>query len=103
MRKKLFTVTIKDCEVQTFRAGGKGGQNQNKRDSGVRIVHRPSQAVGEARDGRGQLQNKRQAFKRMGESQEFQLWARTTALRLRPIDEIVEEMMVDENLVIEYL
>lgn len=36
----LFSVTIKDCEVQTFRSGGKGGQNVNKVESGVRIIHR---------------------------------------------------------------
>lgn len=64
-RTLLFSVTLADCEVQTFRAGGKGGQNQNKRDTGVRIIHRASGARGEARDERSQLQNKRLAFKRM--------------------------------------
>lgn len=61
----MFSVTLKDCEVQTFRSGGKGGQNQNKRDTGVRIIHHPSGARGEARDERSQLQNKRLAFVRM--------------------------------------
>lgn len=64
-RQLMFSVTMKDCEVQTFRAGGKGGQNQNKRDTGVRIIHHPSGARGEARDERSQLQNKRLAFQRM--------------------------------------
>lgn len=64
-RQLMFSVTIKDCEVQTFRSGGKGGQNQNKRDTGVRIIHHPSGARGEARDERSQLQNKRLAFTRM--------------------------------------
>lgn len=64
-RTLLFSVTLADCDVQTFRAGGKGGQNQNKRDTGVRIIHRASGARGEARDERSQLQNKRAAFKRM--------------------------------------
>jgi protein subunit release factor B len=69
-----FSVSINDCEVQTFRAGGKGGQNQNKRDTGVRIIHHESGARGEARDERSQLQNKRLAFKRMVDSREFQLY-----------------------------
>jgi protein subunit release factor B len=60
-RELVLSVTLKDCEVQTFRAGGKGGQNQNKRDTGVRIIHHPSGARGEARDERSQLQNKRLA------------------------------------------
>lgn len=64
-RELVFSVTVKDCEVQTFRSGGKGGQNQNKRDTGVRIIHHPSGARGEARDERSQLQNKRLAFTRM--------------------------------------
>lgn len=70
----LFSVTLADCQVQTFRAGGKGGQNQNTRDTGVRIIHRASNARGEARDERSQLQNKKLAFRRMAESQIFRAW-----------------------------
>ena len=73
-RELLLRVTIKDCDVQTFRAGGKGGQNQNKRSTGVRIIHRASGAVGESREHREQLQNKRAAFRRMAESAVFQNW-----------------------------
>lgn len=29
--RPVFSVTLADCEVQTFAAGGPGGQNQNKR------------------------------------------------------------------------
>lgn len=76
MRRRVGGVTIKDCIVQTFRAGGPGGQNQNKRDTAVRVVHPPSGAVGESREHRFQLQNKRQAFKRMAETHEFQSWCR---------------------------
>jgi len=61
----VFSVTIKDCTVETFRSGGKGGQNQNKRDTGVRVKHAPSGAVGESREHRTQLENKRAAFRRM--------------------------------------
>lgn len=98
-REKIFSVTIKDCEVETFRAGGKGGQNQNKRETGVRIRHRPSGAVGEARDGRKQWQNKKKAFKRMAESDKFQTWCKQRAYG---IDAAVDEAMKPENLKIEY-
>lgn len=104
MRELLFTTTIKDCEVQTFRAGGKGGQNQNKVESGVRIIHRPSGAIGESREYRDQLHNKRAAFRRMGESQAFQRWARNKAAELfgrESLEVRVEKAMAEENLKIE--
>ena len=47
MRELLFSVTRDDFTIQTFRAGGKGGQKQNKTDSGVRCIHNASGAVGE--------------------------------------------------------
>lgn len=73
-RQLLFSVTLQDCDVDTFRAGGPGGQNQNKRDTGVRVTHRASGAVGTARDCRSQLQNKKLAFRRMAETKLFQAW-----------------------------
>lgn len=99
--EKLFTVRISDCDVTTFRAGGPGGQNQNKRDTGVRIVHSPSGARAESRDQRTQLLNKRTAFVRMARTPEFQTWAKLTGLRVRPIDEVVDEAMAEENLKVE--
>lgn len=77
-REKILSVTLKDCRVDTFRAGGKGGQHQNKTSSGVRVTHHASGAVGEARDERSQLQNKRLAFRRMTETEKFQAWLRVT-------------------------
>lgn len=75
-RQLVLSVTIEDCVVQTFRAGGKGGQNQNKRDTGVRIIHPPSGARGESREQRSQLQNKQTAWGRMARSAEFVAWRR---------------------------
>lgn len=73
-RKLLFAVTKDDFRIDTFRAGGKGGQNQNKTDSGVRFTHIESGAVGEARDERSQLQNKKAAFERCVNSPKFKAW-----------------------------
>ena len=72
-RRRILSVSIHDCEVQHFRSGGKGGQNQNKRDTGTRVIHHPSGARGESREERSQLQNKKKAFVRMVESSKFQL------------------------------
>jgi protein subunit release factor A len=71
-----MVVTPKDCRVDTFRSGGKGGQNQNKVESGVRYTHEPSGAVGEARDSRDQLRNRRSAFERMTQTKEFVQWVK---------------------------
>lgn len=78
-REHVVTVTLKDCDVQTFCAGGNGGSNQNAKQTGVRIIHRASNAVGEARDSRYQLQNKKAAFHRMSESLKFKQWAHQVA------------------------
>ena len=100
-RKLVLRTSIKDCRVDTFAAGGPGGQHQNKTSSAVRVVHPPSGAVGESREERSQPLNKRKAFRRMAESQKFQRWARAQALNLRPIDDVVDEWMRPENLRIE--
>lgn len=68
--------------MQHFRSGGKGGQNQNKRDTGTRVIHHPSGARGESREERSQLQNKRAAFLRMVHSEKFQLWLRIETGRI---------------------
>lgn len=103
-RTPLFTTTIKDCEIQTFRSGGKGGQNQNKVESGVRIIHHPSGARGESREHRDQLHNKRAAFRRMGESKEFKSWAQNVALKMRgqkTLEDRVNEQLTDDKIMIE--
>jgi protein subunit release factor B len=38
-KELLFSLTKKDFRIDTFRAGGKGGQKQNKTSSGVRVTH----------------------------------------------------------------
>lgn len=105
-RELLFSVTKKDLEIQTFRSGGKGGQNQNKRDTGVRIIHRSSGAVGESREHRTQWQNKKAAFLRLAESQEFKVWhKREVARRLVDMTQVgrdIDEAMRSENLRVEY-
>jgi protein subunit release factor B len=34
----IFSVTMKDCDLKTFSAGGPGGQHQNTANTGVRII-----------------------------------------------------------------
>lgn len=56
---------LDECRVDTFRAGGKGGQHQNTSETGVRLVHRPTGIRAESRTERSQLQNRRRALARL--------------------------------------
>ena len=100
----LFSVTKKDFEVQTFRSGGPGGQHQNKTDSGVRIIHKESGAVGESRTEKSQQTNKKLALKRLTENKKFKVWLNMRAFEVikgKTLEQIVDEKMKPENLKVE--
>ena len=56
-----------EYRIEKFHCGGKGGQNVNKTETGVRIIHLPTGLVTQSTEERSQFQNKRRAMERMQE------------------------------------
>lgn len=97
----LFSVTIKDCDTHTFSVGGHGGAGKDTSNSGVRIVHRASGAVGECRETRSMQKNRTIAFERMAKTKKFKAWHKLETARRSgqpSIEELVDKSLAPQNL-----
>ena len=70
MNRSTWTVLtdpqlLAQCEVDTYRASGPGGQKRNKTSSAVRLRHQPSGLFVIAEESRSQHENKARALKRI--------------------------------------
>lgn len=57
----------KEYRIEKFHCGGKGGQNVNKVETGVRIIHIPTGLVSQSTEERSQFQNKQRAMEKLQE------------------------------------
>ncbi|XVF82829.1 hypothetical protein PTKIN_Ptkin16aG0081800 [Pterospermum kingtungense] len=56
---------IRQCEMNTFKASGPGGQHRNKRESAVRVKHLPTGIIAQAVEDRSQHKNRASALARL--------------------------------------
>ncbi len=102
----ILSVIAKDFITQTFSVGGHGDGGKDTSNSGVRLIHRASGAVGEGREHRSNTLNKRSAFEKLVKTKKFLNWHKAAISRARnlPVPETPEEIrarvdrMVDEGL-----
>ena len=58
---------LRECEVETFRSSGPGGQHVNKTESAIRLRHLPSGVVVTAQEERSQHRNKAIGLRKLRE------------------------------------
>jgi protein subunit release factor B len=56
---------LADCDVETYRSSGPGGQKKNKTESSVRVRHRPTGLVRIGTESRSQTRNREAALERL--------------------------------------
>jgi hypothetical protein len=76
---------LRQCEVDTYRASGPGGQKRNKTSSAVRLRHLPSRLIVIAEESRSQHENKARALRRLRQALALKLRARLNDAELQLI------------------
>ena len=101
-RTPIFSLTKKDFRIDRFRSGGKGGQHQNKTETGIRITHKETGISHENRTERSQLQNQKRAFQKLCKDKRFLAWIKLKALyKEKEIKEYMKVAMAPKNIKVE--
>ncbi len=81
---------LSQCEVDTYRASGPGGQKRNKTSSAVRLRHLPSGLIVIAEESRSQHENRARALRRMRQALHLKLRRSLSSTELGSLATCVE-------------
>ena len=106
MKELLFSITKKDFKIDYFSGKGAGGQHRNKHKNCVRLTHIDSGVVATGQSHKERRYNLREAFEALIIKPKFKTWLNQKIFEIdkgKTIDEIVDEMMDEKNLRVEYI